>query len=65
MSAVERYADELVDLVRSGPAVPDGLVRFEQVFDAHMIEAPGVRRQAKGAPGELAALIDDRLGGMP
>ncbi len=41
MTTAERYADELVDLAKSKPGVSDGLVRFEQIFDAYMIETPG------------------------
>jgi hypothetical protein len=75
MSTAERYADELVDLAKSDRSVSDGLVRFEQIFDAYMIETPGEfvakRRallnafQARTPDGELASLIVDKLGGMP
>jgi len=75
MTSAERYAGELADLAESGAGVPDGLVRFEQIFDAYMIETPGDfvdKRKAlldafrKRAPeGDLAGLIDDKLGGMP
>ena len=41
MSTAERTADELVDLAKSDRSVSDGLVRFEQIFDAYMIETPG------------------------
>ena len=67
-------ADELLDLVKSEPGISDGLVRFEQIFDAYMIETSGGfvdKRKTlldafqKAAPqGELAALIIDKLGGM-
>ena len=54
MATAERYADELADLVKDNPGVSDGLVRFEQIFDAYMIEARGLRRQAQGAAGRLS-----------
>ena len=75
MTAADRYADELAALAQSRVSVSDGLVRFEQVFDAYMIEAPGSfvekRRalldafRARAPDGELAALMVDKLGGMP
>jgi len=75
MTSAERHADELVALAGSGAPVADGLVRFEQIFDAYMIETPGGfvdKRRAlldaflKRAPeGDLAGLIIDRLGGTP
>ena len=76
MIIADRYADELADLAKSDPPISDGLVRFQQIFDAYMIEAPGdfvdKRKalldafQARSREGELAALIAvDELGGMP
>ncbi len=75
MTIAERYADELVDLAKSDRSVSDGLVRFQQIFDAYMIETPGdfvAKRKAlldafqgRRPEGELAALIVDKLGGMP
>jgi hypothetical protein len=75
MTTANRYANELRDLVKTNPGVSAGLVRFEQIFDAYMIETPGdfvdKRKallnafQATGPDGELAALIVDKLGGMP
>ena len=75
MTIAERYADELVDLAKSDRSVSDGLVQFQQIFDAYMIETPGdfvAKRKAlldafqgRRAEGELAALIVDKLGGMP
>ncbi len=75
MTTAERTADELLDLVKSHPNIPDALVRFEQIFDAYMIETPGdfvgKRKalldafQAQAPDGALTALIVDKLGGMP
>jgi len=75
MATAQRYADELVALAKSGLGVSDGPVRFEQIFDAYMIETPGgfVEKrkalldafQARAPAGELAKLILDKLGGMP
>ncbi len=75
MTIADRYADELHDLVKTNPGISAGLVRFEQIFDAYMIEAAGgfvdKRKallgafQAQNPEGELAAFIVDKLGGMP
>jgi hypothetical protein len=75
MTTATRYADELVDLVKSGPGVSDGLLRFEQIFDAYMIETVGGfvdKRKAlleafqdRAPAGELTSLILDKLGAIP
>lgn len=75
MTIAERTAAELADLVRGRPGVSDGLSRFEQIYDAYMIEAAGAfvdKRKAlldafrATAPdGELAAMIADKLGAIP
>jgi hypothetical protein len=75
MTTAKRHADELVELAKSDASVPDGLVHFQQIFDAYMIETPGGfvdKREAlldafraRSPGGELADLIIDRLGGMP
>ena len=75
MTIEERYAVELVELAKSGVGVSDGLVRFEQIFDAYMIETPGSFVEKRKAPldafrakapdGELTSLIADKLGGVP
>jgi hypothetical protein len=75
MTSAERYADELADLAKSDTGVSDGLVRFEQIFDAYMVETPGDfidKRKAlleafrrKAPEGDLTGLIVDKLGGMP
>jgi hypothetical protein len=75
MTVAQRYADELVALANSDLGVSAGLVRFEQIFDAYMIETPGgfVEKrkalleafQARTPEGELAGLILDKLGAMP
>ncbi len=75
MTTATRCADELVELVNSDPGVSAGLVRFEQIFDAYMIETPGSfvdKRRAlldafrgRAPDGALAAMIVDKLGGMP
>jgi len=75
MTIEERYADELVELAKSGVRISDGLVRLEQIFDAYMIETPGsfVEKRkalldafrAKAPDGELTSLIADKLGGVP
>ena len=75
MTTAARTAEELVDLVNGGLGVSSGLVRFEQIFDAYMIESPGdfvAKRKAlleafraRAPEGALAAMIVDRLGGLP
>ncbi len=69
-----RGKPELVDLVKTNPGVSAGLVRFEQIFDACMIETPGDfvgKRKAlldafqARSQDELADLFADKLGGMP
>ena len=75
MTTAERYADELIRLVESSPGFSDALLRFEQIFDAYMIESSGSfidkRKalleafQARAPQGELAALIADKLGATP
>jgi hypothetical protein len=75
MTTPERYADELADLVKGDPGISDGLVRFEQIYDAYMIEEAGDfvdKRRAllaafrKATPGgALSEMIADRLGAVP
>jgi len=70
-----RYIDELIDLAKSGAPVPDALVKFEQIYDAYMIEAPGSfgeKRKAlleafrgKAPQTPLTWPILDKLGGLP
>jgi len=71
----DRYASELVDLARSGLPLAQALVRFEQIFDAYMIEASGSFAEkrkalldafrAKAPETPLAWPIIDKLGGLP
>ena len=69
-----RYVEELATLAKSGEPVSEALDRFEQIFDAYMIETPGsfvekrkallaaFRDRAPDAP--LTSTIIDKLGGL-
>ena len=75
MTTPERYANELADLVKGAPGISEGLTRFEQIYDAYMIEAAGDfvdKREAlldafraRAPKGQLADLIADKLGALP
>ncbi len=75
MTTPERYAGELADLVKGEPGMSEGLVRFEQIYDAYMVEASGDfvdKRKAllaafrqKAPDAEFADLIADKLGAVP
>lgn len=69
-----RYVEELAALAKSGKPVSEALGRFEQIFDAYMIETPGSfveKRKAllaafgdKAPDAPLTSTIIDKLGGL-
>jgi len=70
-----RYAEELAALARSDLPEFEVLARFEQIFDAYMIEASGSFVEKRSAlldafrplapDTPLAWPIIDKLGGLP